>query len=285
MNKRKKIKSKEIGLEMGLIVAKYFLKSGHLHYGYWTKDMDVKIQNLPQAQENHSQFIISHIPEGTKTILDVGCGVGSFALKLINLGYQVDCVSPSSLFAEHARDLLGEKSHIFETSYENLQTEKKYDLILFSESFQYINLETALQNSIQLLNDNGYLLICDFFKTDAKGKSSLRGGHKLSRFYDLISEYPFKLMKDIDITKETAPNLYIVNDILNHVGLPLWNLTNRFLDNNYHFIFKFLQWKYRKKINKINRKYFSGSRSDENFLIFKSYRLFLYQKGNYQRNL
>jgi SAM-dependent methyltransferase len=240
--------------------------------------LDLDIQNLPQAQENYSNFMISHIPEGTKDILDVGCGVGKFALKLITLGYNVDCVSPSKVLTEHARNLLGNKSHIFECEFEDLQTEKQYDMILFSESFQYVKIEKALQNSIKFLKNNGHLLICDFFKTDVKGESSLRGGHTLSNFYNLVSQYPLQSINDIDITKETAPNLDIVNEFLTNVGLPIWNMLIRLLDNRYHLISKFLHWKYKEKIKKINRKYFSGSRNAEKFAIFKSYRLFLYKK-------
>lgn len=278
MNKSKKIDSRETGLEIGLIFARYFLKTEHLHYGYWPDSLDVDICNLPQAQENHSNYIISHIPDETKTIMDVGCGVGIFSLKLVNLGYQVDCVSPSLMLAKRARDLLGDKSHIFECNFEELQTENRYDMVLFSESFQYVNLEKGLQDSLRFLNDSGYLLICDFFKTDAEGESALGGGHKLSKFYDLISRYPFKPVKDIDITKETAPNLTIVNDFFTDVGFPFWNLVISFLNRNYLIFSRFLQWKYRKKIEKINQKYFSGARNAENFAIFKSYRFLLYKK-------
>ena len=279
MNRPKKVTSKEIGLEIGLLLSRYFLKAEDLHYGYWTSDLDVDFLNLPQAQENHSSFLISHIPDGTKTILDVGCGTGRLALKLVNRGYQVDCVSPSTLLTEYARNLLGNRSHIFECRYEELETENRYDVVLFSESFQYTTLETALQNSLKFLNDGGYLLICDFFKTDAKGKSPLGGGHKLTRFYDLISQYPFEPTKDIDITKRTAPNLEIVNDCLTNVGLPIWNLVVTWLEANYPFLSKFLKWKYRKKIGNINRKYFSGARNAENFTVFKTYRLLVYRKA------
>lgn len=280
MKKDKKVDSKEIGLDIALILGNYLLKTEHLHYGYWTSDLTVDIFNLSKAQENYSNFIISHIPEGNQTILDVGCGTGKFALKLINMGYQVDCVSPSALLTKYARELLGNKSHIFECCYEQLQTENRYDVVLFSESFQYVDLEKALQNSLKFLNDGGYLLICDFFKTEAKGKSALGGGHKLIKFYDLISQYPFKPVKDIDITKETAPNLEIAKNVLTNVGLPIRNLVFHLLNNNYPLLSKFLQWKYRKKIKKIDRKYFSGTRNAENFAIFKSYRLFLYKKIN-----
>ncbi|MFQ6082839.1 MAG: class I SAM-dependent methyltransferase [Candidatus Aminicenantia bacterium] len=262
-----------------MVIGKHLFKTEHLHYGYWTEDLEVDIQNMPKAQENYTNFIISHIPEGIKTVLDVGCGVGIFALKLINKGYQVDCVSPSPLLTKRAQELLGNRSHIFECKYENLQTEKRYDMVLFSESFQYVNLVKALENTLKFLNENGYLLICDFFKTDAKGKSVLGGGHGLTKFYNLISKYPFELVKDIDITKETAPNLKIVNDFLTEVGLPVWNLVTNYLNNKYPLLARILQWKYRKRIEKINRKYFSGARNAENFAIFKSYRLFLYKKA------
>ncbi len=269
MKKRKKIDSKETGLEIALIFARHFLKTDHLHYGYWPDSLEIDIHNLPKAQENHSNFVISHIPEETKTILDVGCGAGRLTHKLVNLGYQVDCISPSPILAQHVRELLGDKCHIFECSFEELQTSNRYDMVMFSESFQYVNLEKGLQNSLIFLNDGGYLLICDFFKTDAEGKSALGGGHKLSKFYDIISRYPFKPVKNIDITKETAPNLTIVNNFFSNVGLPIWNLVISFLNRNYTFLSRFLQWKYRRKIEKINQKYFSGARNAENFSIFK----------------
>lgn len=280
MNKRKKVDSREVGLEIGLLLGKFFFKTEHLHYGYWTDDLSLDIINLPQAQENHSNFIISHIPEGTKSILDVGCGVGRFAHKLTNLGYHVDCISPSSVLTEHARILLGNQSHIFKCKFEKLQTENRYDMVLFSESFQYVNLEKAIQNSLKFLNDGGYLLICDFFKINAGGTSALGGGHELTRFYHYISQQPFNPVKDIDITKETAPNLKIVNDILTDVGLPIWNLITYYLNHNHPLISKLLQWKYKKKIEQMNRKYFSGARNADTFAFYKSYRLLLYQKTN-----
>lgn len=280
MNKRKKVDSKEIGLEIGLNIGKHVFHTEHLHYGYWTKGLDINLNNLPQAQENHSDYIISHIPKGSKTILDVGCGVGRIALKLINIGYNVDCVSPSSVFTEYTRNLLGDKSHIFECNYEELQTDNQYDVILFSESFQYVNLEKAVQKSVKYLNDGGYLLICDFFKINSKEKGVIGGGHKLVRFYDLISQAPLKPIKDIDITNQIAPNLDLVNKFLTNVGQPVWNLSFQFLNSNYPLLSKFIQWKYRKKIERINRKYFSGLRNAENFSRCKSYRLLLYKKVN-----
>ena len=76
MSKRNKIDTKEIGLDISIVLAKYLLKTDHLHYGYWTDDLERNIFNIPKAQEKYSEFIISHIPDNISSILDVGCGSG-----------------------------------------------------------------------------------------------------------------------------------------------------------------------------------------------------------------
>jgi SAM-dependent methyltransferase len=278
MAKGKKADSKEVGLEIGLIIFKYFFHEEHLHYGYWTKDLPVDLAHLPQAQENYYSFLISQIPEGVKTILDIGCGAGRLAFKLIDLGYKVDAVSPSATLTKHTRKLLKDKSQIFECTFEELQTENHYDLILFSESFQYVNLEKALKNSLKFLNEGGHILISDFFKIEITGDSPIGGGHRLIKFYDLISQYPFKKVKELDITRETAPTLNLANDLLSNLGLPIWNLIIDYLNSKHPYLSKFLQWKYRNKIARINRIYFSGTLNAESFANYKSYRLLLYKK-------
>jgi SAM-dependent methyltransferase len=280
MSKRNKVDTKEVGLDISIVLAKYLLNTEHLHYGYWTEDLDVKIANIPEAQLKYSDFVISNVPESTKSILDVGCGVGKFAEKLISIGYVVDCVSPSKVLTGYAKELLGDKADIFECKFEDITTEKKYDLILFSESFQYINIESAFRNSAELLNKNGKVLICDFFKTGAKGKSPLSGGHKIGKFFETVDLLPFKLEKDIDITEFTAPNIDLYNQFLIQAGLPIWNILNDLLEKKYKLISRFINWKFEKKIAKIRRKYFMGKRNAKNFIKYKTYRLFIYKKSN-----
>jgi len=281
--KSKKTISREIGLEIGTICGKHLLKLEHLHYGYWTKDLEVDISNLRTAQENYTNFLISHIPQNVEKILDVGCGSGQTAKKLVERGYQVDCVSPSLFLAERARDLLGSGSNVFECCYEKLQTENRYDVVLFSESFQYIDPKEAIEKTLSLLNSNGYVLICDLFRIDIEEKCPVSGGHSLTKFFNTVSEYPLELVKDLDITEETAPNIDIEDHIFKEVVHPVLNLLQQLLDSRYPFISKFLRWKYKKKINKLHRKYFSGERTGENFRKFKSYRVLLYNKKTNSR--
>ncbi|MHC4397406.1 MAG: class I SAM-dependent methyltransferase [Planctomycetota bacterium] len=278
MNKTKKVISRNLGLEVGSICGKYFLKLKHLHYGYWNGKLDVDITNLHSAQDKYVKFIVSHIPDGVKTILDVGCGTGEVAETLLNMGYQVDCVSPCPFLKEQAGKLLGDRSHIFECFYEDLETSNRYDMVLFCESFQYMDMERALSKTDEFLKSGGHLFISDVFKKDIKARGVMSGGHRLSKFYDLISKLSFKLLENVDITEETAPNMDLFGDVLENVVQPVVDVGIRFFENRHPIALKFLKWKYRKKIEKAHNKYLEGGRTSEDFKKYKSYQLFVYKK-------
>jgi 2-polyprenyl-3-methyl-5-hydroxy-6-metoxy-1,4-benzoquinol methylase len=280
MKKDKKTVSREIGLEIGSICGKYFLKLDHLHYGYWSNGLKVDIMNVHIAQENYANFLLSHIPESAKKILDVGCGTGQIAKKLIVMGHKVDCVSPSHFLVGQTRELLGDSSHVFECSYEQLQTENRYDVILFSESFQYINIEEGIKKTVKLLKPDGYMLICDIFRKKTLAKSNISGGHPLEVFRNTVSGYPLRLIKDLDITEETSHSIDVLNDTFKKAVHPTIILTQQLLENRYPFASKVIKLVYRKKISKIEKKYFNGEKTGENFRKFKSYRLLLYKKTN-----
>ncbi|MCK4850485.1 MAG: class I SAM-dependent methyltransferase [Phycisphaerae bacterium] len=278
MKNGKKRGSREIGLEIAVICGRYFLKLQHLHYGYWSDDLDVDIANLGIAQENYAQFLISHIPEGVARILDVGCGMGQVASELVRMGYGVDCVSPSSYLSRQARELLSKTSRVFECYYEALHTENRYDLILFAESFQYINPEKGIKKTLELLRPGGYMLICDVFRKDLPGQSPLSGGHPLTRLQRIVAESPLELVKDVDITAQTAPSIDIENEVLQEVVKPTVDLIRQLLESKYPIMSKSLRFLYGKKMDKMNKKYFSGLKTSENFKKWKTYRLLLYRR-------
>lgn len=278
MSKKKKIDFKEIGLDIGIILAKYIFKTEYLHYGYWTNDLELNSTNVFQAQENYANFILDHIPEGVQSILDVGCGSGKFAETLLNKGYKVDCVSPSPHLTKYVKQILGDRSEIFECGYEDIYTEKKYDLILFSESFQYIRYKISMPLSIKLLNKNGSILICDFFRKEVEGTSPIGGGHNLREFNEYVGKLPLQRKVDKDITAETAPSLDIVDDFLTNAAIPIYDLIFYIIDNNYPKLAKLIRWKYKKRLEKVKFKYLQRKTNSENFAKFKSYHLMLFQK-------
>jgi len=259
-------------------VGRFFLNTEDLHYGYWPNSKEANVQNLLEAQEAHSQLIIDHIPDKTKSILDVGSGSGNLALKLLNLDYNVDCVIPSEFLAEQVAVKLGNRSKIHICGFENIDDSKKYDLILFSESFQYVKLGKALNKIVKMLNLSGSLLICDFFRRDVPGKSPMGGGHCWNGFLEAVSKRPFNLDVDKDITEETAPTIDLLAQFNADVLSPISEMSAEYLFDHYPKITKLFRWKFKKRLEKIYNIYLSGNVNGECFKRFKEYHLLVYKK-------
>lgn len=278
MSVKNKVSSQRVGLDIGLAIGRFFLNTEDLHYGYWPKGKTATIQNFAEAQKAHSKLIIYHIPDGTQRILDVGSGSGNLALKLINKGFQVDCVIPSEFLAEQVRAKLGNQSTIHICGFEDVPESEKYDLILFSESFQYVKLGESMVKIMTMLNPGGHLLICDFFRRDVPGKSPMGGGHSWQGFQDIITKHPLKMVTDLDITKETAPTIDLLAKFNADVVTPISEMSGEYLIDHYPRITRLLQWKFKKRIEKISRIYLSGAVNGYSFKQFKEYHLLVYEK-------
>jgi SAM-dependent methyltransferase len=273
------IDTKEVGLEIGATVFKYFLDTEYLHYGLFSDGLAVEPRNLAEAQARYAGFLKANIPAGTKTILDVGCGTGRFAVDLINAGYAVDCVSPGSVLTDHVRALLGDRGAIYNCRFEEVTTPKRYDLVLFSESFQYIDPAQAFTQARGLLNPCGHILICDVFKTDPTNTFKLGGGHDLAQYAQTVARQPLRLVREQDITRETAGTVDLANRLSMEVLQPTYRLALRLIEDRYPRLARLLKWKYRKKMARLEARHFSGERTGENYMRYKRYMLYLYRTG------
>ena len=278
MSKTAQVSSQKIGLDIGLVIGRFFMGSEDLHYGYWPNGKDASVQNFAHAQDSHSKLIMDHIPEKTNSILDVGGGSGNLALKLLDNGYSVDCVIPSEFLAEQAKAKLGKESVIHISGFEQIPTTKTYDLIIFSESFQYVKMDESLHKVGDIISSVGHLLICDFFRRDVPGKSPMGGGHSWQGFKDTISTLPFQQVTDLDISEETAPTIDLLDQFCQDVLMPISEMSGSYLQYKYPYLTKLLNWKLKKRIEKIRRTYLSGELNGDSFKKFKTYRLLLYKR-------
>jgi len=279
--------------ELGLVLARQLFGLEDLHYGLWEDDLELSVQNAPLAQQRYNDMLLAQIPDtasGTR-ILDVGCGTGHLLHQMLEHGHRVDGVVPAAALCDAARkrvrECAGYTPRIHECRFQHFPAEEfpnHYDVVLFSESFQYIPMADSLSLVSDLLRPRGLLIICDFFKTDAHGTGgvgdrSFGGGHSLIGFYERIAESPFELVLDRDITEETGRTLHLVNDLLmNRVG-PASQAIHRYLDSNYPLTTRMARRLFRKRLQKIKYKYFSGHRSKAVFERYKSYRLLTYRRA------
>ena len=202
------------------------------------------------------------------------------ARRLLDNGFKVDCVSPSSYLSDAIHEKVGNEAEIFRCKYEDLNTDKTYDQIQFSESFQYVPVEHALEQTFNMLNPGGHLLICDFFTLPAEGDVPIGGGHRYPFFKAAMAQTDFEQIVDIDITEDTAKTMTIMEDFIEKVAQPIGQISGNYMGSHYPKLMKLFRWKFRERYEKINRVYFSGHLNAESFIKYKTYRLMVFKKPN-----
>ena len=276
--------------ELGLILARKLLGVEDLHYGLWDADLELKLGNLAIAQQRYNDMLIAQLPAAEREVrvLDIGCGTGHLLRQLLDRGYRADGVIPAKDLSEAVHRKLagysGPPPRIHECRFEDFpagQSRSTYDVTLFSESFQYISPSVSLPILQSILKPGGLLLISDFFKSDAPESDSLDpgfgGGHPLKDFYASMKRTPFVLVKDEDITRRVSPNMDLVNDLLMNRIKPATLAIGRYVEDRYPLLVRLALRLLRRKVDKLNHKYFSGHRSKEVFERYKTYRLLLYR--------
>jgi len=193
-------------------------KTNYLHFGLWKKGDKLTLENFQKAQERYLANLIKFIPKGVKTILDVGCGVGGNAAKLLSLGYKVTGICPDpyqgQLFMKNTKGKAGFKL----TTLEKFKTDQKFDLVFMSESVQYIPFREGLKKIKQLLKPDGHILISDYFKKSSAKKVPNLPSSFLSIYLKEVSRAGFRVIKEQDITKGITPTLvYGTNIYYNYI--------------------------------------------------------------------
>lgn len=208
--------------ELGLVLAHRLLGLEDLHYGLWAPDLEVTPCNLPRAQQSYTDYLVDRLPGAGARVLDVGCGTGSVLARLLEAGYAVDALSPSpALTGEVRRRLVGfpgADTVLFETRYESLDPhglEGRYDVVLFSESFQYVQgMADALEKARRLLKAGGQLVISDVFHADNAGNEVIRGGHSLAKFESITAGAPLQPVSRADLTTRVSPTIQLLHTLM-----------------------------------------------------------------------
>ncbi|OKH25442.1 methyltransferase domain-containing protein [Chroogloeocystis siderophila] len=198
--------------------------SSYLHYGYWEplpeKGEELTLTRLRAAQEAYAAKLMSFIPEGIKTVLDVGCGIGGNAAYLCDRGFIVEGLAPDTLQQERFIKNTNNQVLFYLTRFEDFHTSHFYDLLLFSESSQYIAVEDLAQGAARLLSSGGYLLLADMMRSDAEYREGIFSNcHVASKLHTALIQAGFKLIKSEDISTQVAPTIDLCVDNFRTFGL------------------------------------------------------------------
>jgi SAM-dependent methyltransferase len=217
-----KTDTRSIGLDVGLAFSKFLTGKENLHYGLWSPELEVCAANVGRAQEAYTEKLFRLLPEGPLRILDIGGGAGETAKKLLSLGHSVDIVIPSPFLADRCRaNAPGAKVH--ECMFEDFETAGKFDLCLFSESFQYIPMDVSLAKCLSLLDTGGQIIVSDCFRTpefftEDTDAARVGGGHGVEDFRTMLADGRFDVISNEDITEAVAPTVEVEQDLFNVIG-------------------------------------------------------------------
>lgn len=223
--KPRKLDTQAIGLDFGLAFSKFLTGKENLHYGLWEGGMEVCAGNVGAAQEAYTKKLFKLLPKKKSLrILDIGGGAGETAKKLVALGHSVEIVIPSAFLAERCRENAGPDALVHECGFEDFKSDNRFDVCLFSESFQYIPLDIALSKSIEYLATDGVVIIADCFRSAeaykyATAEAKVGGGHALADFRTTFENLGLVMILEEDITQSVAPTVDVEQDFFNVIGL------------------------------------------------------------------
>ena len=206
----------------GTIFGKNFLQ-----YGYFadpTIDPDtIAFADLKQAMDDYATLLVQRVRAGER-VLDVGCGIGGLLARLDQAGARPTGVTPNRAHAAHIKRTW---PHIplIEGTFETVDAASpgaRFDAVINSESFQYIDLDAGMRNVRALLKpaaDGGRWLNIDYFRLvpGAKNKS----GHLLADFEAACARHGFTVSERVDVTENVLPSLAYGRLLATRFALPL----------------------------------------------------------------
>lgn len=255
----------------------YYLKltgSPYLHYGYWeplpTSVEERSLYRLQIAQEAYVKKLFSFIPSEIQTLLDVGCGIGGNAFFLLQQGLTVEGLAPDPFQREKFLEKTEGQAIFHLMKFEDFTSKKLYDLILFSESSQYMAAFDLAQGAAKVLKPGGYLLLADMLRSDAYYTEGIFSNcHEVEELNEALSQAGFRLMNWEDISPQVAPTLDLAIEHFRQFGLSTGEYVANVIQIAFPPLYALLNWAYRRWLEKTLREGLGASRIFEKHLCYQ----------------
>lgn len=244
-------RTQEVDYNLKLMAEVFKLE--HLHWGYFPEKRfsgAKTLAELRQAQVNYAERLFSYIPEGVVNILDVGAGLGKTAALLQKKGYRVHCLS-NDKYQETVINQKYPEIPFTRSKFEESDLAQQFDLVLMSESVQYLDWPAALSKLKQVLKPKGYLLLADYFR---KEREPFYHHCKIKQPFEQETAQFFTLIKEDDITDHVLPTLEYAEFIWNEYVLPTSVILSEAIRERISPLLRFICYRlFKKGIDKIQR--------------------------------
>jgi 2-polyprenyl-3-methyl-5-hydroxy-6-metoxy-1,4-benzoquinol methylase len=240
------------GLDLELYLMTEILKMESLHYGYWQDNTNMTLQGVRHAQDQFTEMLLRAIPESVQTVLDVGCGIGDVSRALVGSGYNVTAVSPDKHHARYFQDTNGAITFI-SSKFEKLNLDKRFDLILMSESQNYFPTRIGFLQCAALLEPNGYLLVAGMFRKSREAK--IKVTNVLKDYIKSAREFGLQLVDELDITQEVLPTIEFINNSIENYVEPGIDMLRHFMTSTSSLKTRLFKLFLQKQINRSTQIY------------------------------
>lgn len=209
-------------LDLFARIFKVFADTPWLHYGLWLPGETPSMPKLREAQERYVDKLLALLPPAPASVLDIGGGTGAMAGRLHSLGYEVEMLTPSEVQVGLAREALGDTVKVHHARLEEFSTGRKFDVCLFSESFQYMPLSVSLPKVKAMLKPGGCAVIADCFRSENyRGGRQIGGGHRFTNLPPRAEEEGFRITSDEDVTAMAAGTILLDQRVYQEVVSPI----------------------------------------------------------------
>jgi 2-polyprenyl-3-methyl-5-hydroxy-6-metoxy-1,4-benzoquinol methylase len=203
------------------------LKRGFLHYGYFkdpqTPPETLSFRDIEEAQLDYAKLFTDTLSPSDRDlpILDIGCGMGGLSVLLSDQGYQPVALSPD----QHQITYIQEKHPQIPTLHckfeeiDPVENQKKYGVVITSESLQYLKLDVALPLLDSILKPGGKWLLCDYFRKDERAHE--KSGHVFETFKKQVEDHGWVIHQDKDVTPNILVTLRYLQFLADRLVLPL----------------------------------------------------------------
>ncbi len=199
------------------------LKLRSLHYGYWDEERSsgrIDLDEIRLAQSRFTERLLSFVPPETKTILDVGAGVGDNARALSHSGHRVTAISPDRNHERYFDDFDDPDIAFQRSTFETFESAEQFDLVLFSESHRYFDRRVGLQRAHRLIRPGGHLLVSGMFRHADKKPFPMDFELSDLPYVRMAVEYGFAPLQISDITPNVFPTIELVHRAVSDILEP-----------------------------------------------------------------
>lgn len=195
-----------------------------LHYGYFADPAvaaeDLSFNDLCRAMDDYATLLVTRCQPGER-VLDVGCGMGGLLARLLAAGMQPTGLTPNRAHAAHIRAHWPQVP-LLESTLEAAPGGGGFDVVINSESFQYIALDDGMRRVRAQLDpaaaDPRWLVI-DYFRLDRAARN--RSGHLRDDFEAALPRHGWQARDCLDITEHVLPSLAYGRMLATRFALPM----------------------------------------------------------------